>query len=555
MKEDAQTVLNKAKSLETDLNKFRYNWDETARYFKPQLDTDRHAPQSPDSTGFPGLFDTTGIEALDTYAHGLIAEAFSITQKWIVFVPQDELDVDDEGKKWYNKCSEITLTHLGRNGFYQKLKPAVTDMGVAGTGSLYVERGTKKLLNFKYDRLGTFAIEEDHEGDIRTEFRWRNWCATDIVEKFGEEVAGPKVMEAYRKEEMGKDKTMFTVIHGVFPRENAGGMEAENKQYASIYVCEEDKNILEVSGYDYFPFAPMRAEIWNDYNYGIGPAQKALPAMRELNKVTRDTHEAVSMSVKPPWLIPANMVDEVSNKPNGVTVFDPSTPHKPEQMNIRMDIGAGMTLAESIREQIRKFFHAALFEAIAEKDKQMTAREIAAIESSALKRFLPSFNQITTEMAPIFQNVFLILFEAKAFPEPPESVKFFPQGAGKPGVVPLPKVEFTSRIALALRMIENSAIDRLLERLLPMLEVAPELADNFDLDEMVREAARNDGISEDLLKKVKDVMEVRGQRASQMAQEQQMAAMSQAAVTAKDASQADPETLGQLQDLAQASGM
>ncbi len=141
MNEDAKTINAKAKTLKSELNRFKYNWDLTARYFKPQLNVHEVAPQSPDSTGFPGLFDTTGIEALDTYSNGMIAEAFSITEKWIVFVPQEDHEIDEPGKKWYNKCSEIALTHIGRSSFYQDLKPTVTDMGCAGTGSLYVERG------------------------------------------------------------------------------------------------------------------------------------------------------------------------------------------------------------------------------------------------------------------------------------------------------------------------------------------------------------------------------------------------------------------------------
>lgn len=551
MNEDAKSVISKANTLESELNRFKANWREAARYFKPQLDIDHHNPQSPDSTGFPGLFDTTGIEALDTYANGIIAEAFSITQKWIIFVPQDELEVDDEGKKWYNKCSEIALAHISRSSFYQDFKPAVTDMGCGGTGSLYLEKGDKNLLSFKYDRLGTFAIEKDHEGDIRTEFRWMEMTATEIVDKFGENNIGDKVKSSFDQENQGQEGAKFNVIHGVFPRKDGEeGLDAKRKAYASLYVCEEDENILEHGGYDYFPFAPVRAEIWNDYNYGIGPAQKALPAMRELNKIRRDVHEGVSLAVKPPWLVPSGMVDEISNKPNGVTVYDERDGAKPEHLTIKADIKAGMMLMEDVRAQVRDFFHAALFEAVAQKDKQMTAREIAAIENAALRRFLPSFNQITTELSPIFKNVFLILFEAGVFPEPPESVRVYPE-ANKPGIVPLPKVEFTSRVALALQMIENGAIDRLLERLLPVMEIAPELADNFDLDEMIRTAARNDGIPEDLLKRIQEVSRLRKERASQMAQQAQQEQMAMAAQTAKDASAADPQKLGELGAMAQ----
>lgn len=545
MKEDVNTIIAKADSLETELNAFKDHWDCTSKYFKPQLDIFKQNPQTPDTTGFSGLFDTTGIESLDTYSNGMIAEVFSSNEKWMIYVPQDDHEVDDEGRKWYNKCSEIALIALGRSNFYQSIKPVVTDMGCGGTGSIYVEPGKKKLLRFCYDRLGTFAIEKDGEGDIRTEFRWLTMTAAEMADKFGEENLGSKALASLKSTKKGGEKTLFTVIHACFPR-STNGMEAKEKPFASIYVCKEDRQILEHGGYDYYPFASPRAEIWNDYNYGLAPATKALPAMRELNKLRRDVHEGVALQVKPPWLVPADSVDEISAQPNGVTVFDERNGMKPEQMRMYNDINAGMILMENVTEQVRGFFHAALFEAVAMKDKQMTAREVASIENAALRRFLPNFNQITTELSPIFQNVFLLLFNKGVFPEPPESVKLFPEGPMGAGVVPLPKVEFTSRIALAIRMIENNAIDRTIERVLPMLQIAPELADNFDIDQMLREAARNDGISEDVINSLQKVQEQREARAAQMQQQQMMEMAQQAAGAAKDASQADVDQLQQL---------
>lgn len=164
IKEDVQTILAKAESLDTELNAFKDEWEFASKYFKPQLDLREQNPHAPDSTGFPGLFDTTGIESLDTYSNGLIAEVFPANEKWMVFIPQEDHDIDEDGRKWYNTCSEIALTHLARSNFYQSIKPAVTDMGCCGTGSLFVSKGQKKLLKFQYDRAGTFAIEKDGKG-------------------------------------------------------------------------------------------------------------------------------------------------------------------------------------------------------------------------------------------------------------------------------------------------------------------------------------------------------------------------------------------------------
>ena len=546
MKEDVQTILRKAEALESELNLFKDKWNDAARYFKPQLDIYEQLPHAPDTTGFAGLFDTSGIDALDTFSNGMIAEVFSSNEKWMLYVPQDDFEkIDDDGRKWYNKCSDLALTYMGRSNFYQTLKPVVTDMGCGGTGSIHIERGNKKPLKFSYDRLGTFAIEKDGEGDIRTEFRWLKMTASEMADMFGEENLGEKAKVALTKQNEGGEKTLFCVVHAVFPRKTDGILATE-KPFASIYVCKEDKHILENGGRDFYPFASPRAEIWNDYNYGLSPATKALPSMRELNYLRKNIHEGVHLSVKPPMMVPDGMVDEVSNIPNGITVFDDRTKNLPQQMQVKNDIQGGMMLMEDLRNQVRQFFHASLFEAVAEKDKQMTAREVASIENAALRRFLPNFNQITTELSPIFQNVFLILFEEGVFPDPPESVKVFPEGPTRAGIIPLPKVEFTSRIALAMRLIENNAIDRTLERLMPMMEINPAIADNFDMDQMIREAARNDGINEDIIHKMQEIQNIRAQRQEQQAQQEQMMMAEQAASTAKQASEIDSENLQQM---------
>ena len=371
----------------------------------------------------------------------------------------------------------------------------------------------------------------------------------EMAEEFGEENLGSKALSALKKEQEGGEKTMLEVIHAVFPREvDEPGITADKKPFASVYICKEDQKVLEKGGFDYYPFSSPRAEIWNDYNYGLAPAAKALPAMRELNKLRRDVHEGVSLQVKPPWLIPDGMVDEVSNKPNGVTVYDDEANNLPQQMRLYNDINAGMVLMEQISEQVRGFFHADLFEAIAQKDKQMTAREVASIETAALRKFLPNFNQITTEIAPLFQNVFLILFEAGVFPEPPASVRVRDE---RGETIPLPKVEFTSRIALAIRMIENSAFDRLLERLSMVLQIYPDAIDIFDLDRSLAESARNDGISEESIRTMTKIKEIREQRSQQMAQMEQMAMAEQAAGTAKTASEINPENVTELAGMAE----
>ena len=123
----------------------------------------------------------------------------------------------------------------------------------------------------------------------------------------------------------------------------------------------------------------------------------------------------------------------------------------------------------------------------------------------------------------MFTQIFNILFDAGAFPVAPDSVRI-PADKGF-DIIPPPKVVFTSRLALAMRMVENNAIDRTLERLAMIAQFVPDVLLNFNMDELARIAARNDGVPENVLVLKKEVDEM---KQAQAEQQQQMAQMEQA---------------------------
>lgn len=538
MKEDAATIIRKKESLFSELDEWKGHWSRNAKFCAPQVDIYADQAQSPDETGFGGLFDTTAIEAVDSYASGIIGEVFPSNEKWMVWTPEDVDGSDDAAKAWYAKCGEIALMHLSRSRFYQQLKPVVVDLAYAGTGALSLRRGKRSNLQFSYVRLGNFAIEEDGEGTVTALYRQLDLTAEQMADMFGEEVLGEKVSKALQQGRNGRgsNAAKFKVIHAVFERRNPDQNSPASSEmpYASNYVCETDRIVLESSGYDYFPYAAMRAERWNDYVYGISPASKAMPAIRQLNVLYRNISLGLAKAVNPPIMMPSDQVGEAALYPAGITIYDSAKGHgqKPEILHVAGDYKGGIEAAGIYKEEVRRFFHADLFEAIAQKDKQMTAREVAAIEAGALRKFLPNFNQITSEMQDMFRTMFSILMQDGAFPPPPLSII-------ENGMIGLPKVEFTSRIALAMRLVDNNAIDRQVERLIILAPLQPDILDNIDMDELIKTAARNDGVPEDILRLDSKVKEMRKVRQEQEQAAMQAALAEQVANTAKTVGETD----------------
>ena len=94
--------------------------------------------------------------------------------------------------------------------------------------------------------------------------------------------------------------------------------------------------------------------------------------------------------------------------------------------------------------------------------------------------------------------------------------------------VPVPQVEHQSKIALKLKSMNRVSFERLLMRWLPVIEQKPDLIDNLNLDEQLREDWRASGLQSDNLYDEEEVSQIREARAAQMEQERQAAMMLEA---------------------------
>ena len=90
-------------------------------------------------------------------------------------------------------------------------------------------------------------------------------------------------------------------------------------------------------------------------------------------------------------------------------------------------------------------------------------------------------------------------------------------------VMPEPEITYSSRIALAIKALENASGANVLEIALPISQLKPEILDNINFDRWMRGMARNAGLPEDWLTTPEVMAAVREQRAKEQAQAQQQA--------------------------------
>ncbi len=513
-------------------------WSELAAYIQPRRAYSLGGTLSPSTDKESRLFDTTAVQANQTLAAGCVAWMSPLESQWFSFDSSPGRKPDEDGKRWLSECTTICRSVLATSNFYVNAHECYLDRGGYGTTALYIEPGRKSKLNVECWPVGTFCIDTDDEGNVDTVIREITLTPRQACQKFGEENLSPKTCAAYKA---GGDKAQQPIkfVHCIYPREDSereqGKIDDVNMPIASVYYEEDSGHCCRNSGYEEMPVMVTRYLEWGSgygHVYGWAPAFAALPEARQLNFMQKMMDALAEKMAFPPMLAPEEMEGELDPNANGVTYFSrelAAVLPRPLQEGNRYDIG--LERIKERQEAIKRAFHVDLFSMFSEIEKQMTAREVMERSSEKLIQFSPTFARLTTEFFnPALKRVFNIGLRAGWFPQPPPSM-ITPIDAHR-GIVEDPEIQYSSRIALALRALPSLAYHRTLERILPMAQAVPAVLDIYDFDAAERETSMNDGVPPTFIRKAKQVEDIRSARAA--AQQQQMQ-MEQAAAAAKAA--------------------
>lgn len=511
-------------------------WTEIARYVMPRRVPGLNGSlQSPGTGNETLLFDTTAVRANMTLANGQLAWMSPLEASWFSFEPFD--GQGDDARRWLTKATVAAREELAISNFYTAVHEFYLDRGAFGTACLYVEGGRRSMLNAQAWPVGSFVVDEDENGIIDTVIREFTLTPRQAAQKFGEENLSEKVRNAVRSgSAKSQDKIKF--LHAIYPREDAerdkAKLDAPNMPVASVYLEKDGCHVCKVSGYEEMPVMVSRYLEWGSGMgglYGWSPAFAALPEARQLNFLQKMMDALAEKMAFPPVLAPEELEGEIDPNAMGVTYFSRDLVQGgslPKEWMTQGRYDIGLQRVQERQKAINDSFHVDLFQMFGQLQKQMTAREVSERAQEKLIQFSPTFSRLTSELFnPLLERVFGILLRAGRFGE-------VPTGMIQPlnevtGYLPTPKVQYASRIALALRSLPSLGYQRTLERLGAVAGIAPQVLDNFDFDKAERGTALSDGMPADYLRPENDVLEERQVRAEQQAQMQQQAAAMQAA--------------------------
>lgn len=532
---------------------FRATWQLLSQYNLPQQSNINTQKLPGNITSWTQeIYETTAIQSAQVLAAGQRNWLTPSSEPWGAFEPPEYLTVEgkeqdkDEAAQWLANATDIAMRELARSNFYAMVNIDYTTISVFATGMLFVEEGRKTALNFRQFKPWDITIEEDCEGIVDTVRREFPLTTRQAVQQFGIDKVGKKIAEAYGS---GKDMAKkWRFLHACFPRDDSQRLpdrkDGPNKPIASVYIAMDECICIEVSGYDENPYLCSRFQSWGaDTPWGYGPAYLTLPDARQLNYVSQYRDALAELKAYPRLLYPDNLEGDVDLRAGGVTVFDASVNNgAPREW---MPVGDDKAAEENMvrhADAIKNAFYVPMFQLLANlADKKMTAYEISQRLAEKLELFTPVFDRRVTEfLNPLLKRVFGILYRMGKFGQAPQGLMISTDG-GKTQHLAMPEIAITSRISLALKALKNQGIESTLQTIMPLAQMRPDVLDNLELDTMVRDLARNNGVPPDVLTKLKKMAAFRQQQAQHQAQQQAAMMAQQLAGTAKDLGKAPPQ--------------
>lgn len=427
----------------------------------------------------------------------------------------NELNKNAEVRRYLQKLVRHIHMILNNGNFQTAIHEVYIDLSSLGTAVLRIEEDDEDVIRFTSTPISENYILEDYKGQIDSIFNEISMTVRQATQLFGVKVFEENDKLSKLLKDTSKD---MNIVHAVMPRKDTDPSKKgpKNFPYQSIYIDLTTEEILSEGGFREFPFAVPR---WNKTSgevYGRSPAMKALPDIRMVNAMMKDTIRAAQKRTDPPMFLPdEGIIGPLKITPGGLNYYRAGTPSRDGSLFKSFGTDAnpsiGLDITRDVRERIKNAF---FIDQLQLRDgPQMTATEVNQRTDEHLRLLGPILGRLHNELLkPLIARILSILIRRNELPpRMPEELKDI-----------TPQVYFSSQIARAQRMSEGNSLMRVFSMVGPMFEIAPQSADNFDFDAAVRFAADINGLPDELIKTKKEVEVLRDQRAQAQAQQQQM---------------------------------
>ena len=514
-----QKRLNK---MSSDRSTWEDHWQEILDYVMPRK-ADITFVRSKGEKRTEVLFDSTAITANNLLAASLQGTLTSPSLPWFSLkLRNEEINKVRDVQIWLEDTARRMYAVFNESNFNTEVHEMYLDLCSVGTAAIFVEEANEGFLqgglHFNTLHIAEYFIQENATGKVDTLYRKYKMTARQAIQEFGEENLGPKIKEAAKM----KPDTQFNFIHAVEPTadyERAVGKAKTKLPFHSCHVCEEDKMVVRVGGYNEFPYLVPRWSKATGEIFGRSPSYNALPDIKTLNKAVEIGLKAWAKAIDPPLLVTDDgVIGRVRMTPAGITVVRNDSAIKPLQ------IGSNWQITDLKENQLRTAIRQAYYsdQLQLQEGPQMTATEVQ-VRYELMQRLLgPTLGRFQTEfLNPLIERVFGIMMRSDALMPRPEAI----EGNNM-------DIEYVGPLARSQRMEEAVAVERLYQLAMQVVQVDPTVMDVINHEQAIRMRATLLGVPKTVLRGEDEVAEIREQRAAAQQQAQEQAMAQQQAETA-----------------------
>lgn len=529
----ADDILRRQADLEAQRATWETRWADLAEYMLPGAFRIRPETQdrtSPTPVRSSRVYDDTAQLAAHRWASAMASLTAPQTSRWHSIAPEDvALKEDATVAIWCEAVTEVLFQrrYAPASGFRQAWIEHLLNLGVFGTGVLFVDERARGLVRYRALHVGECYLADDRDGRIDTVHRRYRQTLRQAAQRFGAD----KLPDRLRARLDTHPHEDVELIHAVMPSADLGAKDRRwrNAPWASVHILGEGKVLMGAGRYWSMPYVAGRPITGAREVYGRSPGMLALQTAKVLNAQERSKLVAQQQIEQPPLLASSDLTGGIAGikthpgainhgalGPNGEPLV------KPLYTGARPDVGT--EAQEQRRAAINEAFLLNLFRVLIDAP-QMTATEAAIRAEEKGSLMGPSVFAIQSEsLSPLIEREVDILGRAGRLPEPPNAVRR--SGGGY-------AIEYASPVNRDAR--DATAVIETFQVVQGMAQIDPSVTDRFDVGEMASIYAKARGLPSRAMRTPEAAARIAQARAQAQQEQQMLEAAPGLARAAKDA--------------------
>ena len=499
---DQKALLDRFQRAKEARSPFESLYQDAAELILPQR-ADFSSRATPGAERYSRLFDSTAVWACEMFAAQLAGQLINPALRWLQLRAEDpDLEDDAQVQEWLRAAEERILRVLAnpKRKFYPAAHETMLDLGALGTAVT----GLQDDLTFIAVPMPAVYLETGADNEVTGLYRCYRLPAGDALRRFGDALG-----DSLKRQAQANPREVWEFVQAVLRREDVD--PTNRRPWVSIHFHEGEGKIVQVGGFDSFPFAVARWTRVAGEGYGRGPGISVLADIRMLQRLKEVIIRGLQKVVDPPLLVPDDgFIGPLSTRPSALNYYRAGMQDKVEPLITGARPEVGEQFVQVVRESILRAFF--LDPADMEPPKShVTATEILDRRDERFRRMTPMLARLQAEwLDPLIKRLLGIMERRGLLPPRPPALDSRAM-----------RVEFVSTAAIAQQVAEVGNLERFLAKIAPMFELDPAASSMIDSAKYIEVVARNMAVPHEVLRSPDEVEEVRAAQAEQQAQAQQ----------------------------------